>query len=210
MSKEKKLNKLSYALGLSLGQSMVGTGVDKESLDFDDFLLGIKDVFDNVEFRISAEEGSQLLKTYFNKIQKNAEEANRLANEIRLKKAEEYLKENAKKEGVKVTESGLQYKVIQEGAIMQWPNVHSRVRVHYEGRLTDGTVFDSSYERQKPAEFNLDQVIPGWSEGVCLMKPGAKYEFTIPPALGYGENGVPGHIEGNSVLIFTVELLDIL
>ena len=209
MSKE-KLNKLSYSLGLSLGQSMAGTGVEKSDIDFDDFLLGIKDVFDGVEFRISQQEGNQLLKTYFNKIQKNAEEANKLANGIRLKKAEEYLKENAKKPGVKVTESGLQYKVIQEGSIMQWPNVHSRVRVHYEGRLTDGTVFDSSYDRGKPSEFNLDQVIPGWSEGVCLMKPGAKYEFTVPPALGYGENGVPGHIDGNSVLIFTVELLEIL
>ncbi len=209
MSK-KNLNKLSYALGLSLGQSMAGTGVEKSDIDFDDFLLGIKDVFDKVEFRIPAEEGSQLLNAYFNKIQKNAEAANKLANEIRLKKAEEYLKENAKKEGVKVTDSGLQYRVIQEGGIMQWPNAHSRVRVHYEGRLTDGTVFDSSYERGKPAEFNLDQVIPGWSEGVCLMKPGAKYEFVLPPALGYGEAGVPGHIDGNSALIFTVELLEIL
>ena len=210
MSKEKKLNKLSYAIGISLGQSMVGSGIESDVLEFEDFLQGVKDVYYGADSKISPEEGNQLLKTYFDKVHKNAEEMMKQEREFNLKKAQDYLKENKDKPGVNVTDSGLQYKVLQEGGIMQWPTAHSRVRVHYEGRLTDGEVFDSSYQRNKPAEFNLDQVIPGWTEGLCLMKPGSKYEFTIPPALGYGENGIPGHIPGNSVLIFTVELLDIL
>ena len=99
--------------------------------------------------------------------------------------------------------------MISEGNGQQ-PTAHSRVRVHYEGRLTDGTVFDSSYQRQKPAEFGLDQVIAGWTEGLQLMKEGSVYELTIPPQLGYGEVGIPGHIPGNSVLIFKVELQKVL
>ena len=204
------MDKLSYALGLSLGQTMVGSGIESDALEFEDFLQGIKDIYADAEPKITPEEGNQLLNTYFNKVRQNAEEMMKQEREANLKKAQEYLQENKSKEGVKVTDSGLQYRVLQEGGIMQWPTVHSRVRVHYEGRLTDGEVFDSSYQRNKPAEFNLDQVIPGWTEGLCLMKPGSKYEFTIPPQLGYGENGVPGHIPGNSALIFTVELLDIL
>jgi FKBP-type peptidyl-prolyl cis-trans isomerase len=155
------------------------------------------------ELKMKPSKAQEIINRYF-------DEMDAKLNAAAAAKAEEYLKENAKKEGVKVTDSGLQYRILREGGIMKWPNAHSRVRVHYEGRLADGTVFDSSYESAKPEELNLDQVIPGWSEGVCLMKPGAKYEFTVPPALGYGENGVPGHIDGNSVLIFTVELLEIL
>ena len=209
MSKE-KLNKLSYAIGVSLGQSMFGSGIEKTDLDYEDFLQGVKDVFDNNDPKVSPEEGNQILKEYFDKVKANAEEILKKEREENLQAAEDFLKNNAAKDNVRVTNSGLQYKVLQEGTIMQWPSTHSRVKVHYEGRLPDGTVFDSSYERDKPAEFNLNQVIPGWSEGLCLMKPGSKYVFYIPPKLGYGENGVPGHIPGNSVLIFVVELLEIL
>lgn len=196
------MNKLSYALGMSVGLNLQSDGV--KDIDFNDFLEGVKDTIKSGgELKLKPSEAQDILNKYFTELdaQMKAEAA---------AKAEEYLKENAKNPDVKVTNSGLQYKVIQEGGIMQWPNVHSRVRVHYEGKLPNGMVFDSSYERNKPVEFNLDQVIPGWSEGLCLMKPGSKFELTIPPALGYGERGVPGHIPGNSVLIFTVELLDIL
>ena len=109
----------------------------------------------------------------------------------------------------KVTASGLKYKVIKDGDGNP-PDKHGRVRVHYEGRLLDGQVFDSSYKRGTPTEFGLDQVIPGWTEGLQLMKVGSKYEFYIPSHLAYGEVGVPGIIPGNSVLIFIVELLDVL
>jgi len=119
-----------------------------------------------------------------------------------------YLAENKERAGVKTTASGLQYEVLKEGA-GESPVATDTVAVHYEGRLTDGTVFDSSYQRGEPAVFRLDQVIPGWTEGVQLMKPGAKYRFTIPPELGYGPEGAGGVIPPNAVLVFDVELLAI-
>ena len=207
---EKKLNKLSYALGLSMGSSLVGAGIEEEVLDFDDFTRGVKAVFADTEPELSIEESNDILKTHFNKINEARAKQMLIERELNNQKSQAYLKENAKKDGVKVTDSGLQYKDLQEGGIMKWPNNYSRVKVHYEGRLIDGTVFDSSYERKEPAVFSLNQVIPGWAEGLKLMKPGSKYELTLPPQLAYGENGVPGHIPGNSALVFTVELLDIL
>jgi FKBP-type peptidyl-prolyl cis-trans isomerase len=119
-----------------------------------------------------------------------------------------YLEENAKKPGVQTTESGLQYRVLQ-AADGPKPEKFAEVEVHYEGRLTDGTVFDSSYQRGEPISFLLSQVIAGWQEGVQLMSVGAKYELTIPPELGYGQTGVPGVIPKNAPLVFDVELLRI-
>ena len=201
------MDKLSYALGMSIGQSLVGTGV--KELTFDDFLSGVKVCFTGEDPEISPEFCNQILKVYFDKIKKEQEEKVRKESKENLKKADEYLNENTKKLDVMTTDSGLQYKVITE-AYGKQPGPHSRVRVHYEGRLTDGTVFDSSYKRGTPTEFGLGQVIPGWTEGLQLMKEGSIYEFTIPPALGYGEVGVPGHIPGNSVLIFKVELIKVM
>ena len=126
-----------------------------------------------------------------------------------LAAGQEFLKKNAEEPGVTVTASGLQYKVIRDGEGNP-PGPHSRVKCNYEGRLIDGQVFDSSYRRGTPAVFGLDQVIPGWTEGLQLMKVGSKYEFYIPADLAYGEVGVPGAIPGNSTLIFTVELLGVL
>lgn len=120
--------------------------------------------------------------------------------------AAEYLAANKERTGVKTTVSGLQYEVLKDGTGAN-PIATDTVAVHYEGRLIDGTVFDSSYQRGEPAVFRLDQVIPGWSEGVQLMKPGAKYRFTLPPELGYGAEGAPPVIPGNAVLVFDVELL---
>jgi FKBP-type peptidyl-prolyl cis-trans isomerase len=126
-----------------------------------------------------------------------------------LEKGEAFLKENSTKEGVKTTASGLQYKVLKEGAGKS-PKATDTVQVHYKGTLLDGTEFDSSYKRGQPAKFPLNRVIPGWTEGVQLMKEGAKYQFTIPSKLAYGERGTPGGpIPQNATLIFEVELITV-
>lgn len=200
------MDKVSYALGMSIGQSLMGTGVD--NLNFEDFLKGVKAIYENTVAEVSAEEGNQVLNEYFTKKKAEQEVALKKEREENLQSSRDYLKENKNQDGIQTTPSGLQYKVITQGEGKQ-PTSHSRVKCHYEGRLANGQVFDSSYKRGEPAEFSLNQVIPGWTEGLQLMKVGSKYEFHIPPALGYGEVGVPGHIPGNSVLIFTVELLDV-
>ena len=131
-----------------------------------------------------------------------------LMAETELEKGDAYLKENAKKEGVKTTASGLQYQVIKEGEGKS-PKATDTVLVHYKGTLLNGTEFDSSYKRNEPIEFPLNRVIPGWTEGVQLMKEGAKYQFTIPSKLAYGERGAGGAIPPNATLIFDVELLKV-
>lgn len=197
------MDKLSYVLGMSLGQSLQASGVD--SLEFDDFLSGVKVVFSGEEPEISAEQGNQILQA-FQKEKKKEEKREKRKN---LAAGQEFLKKNAEEPGVTVTASGLQYKVIRDGEGNP-PGPHGWVKCNYEGRLIDGKVFDSSYMRGLPAKFGLDQVIPGWTEGLQLMKVGSKYEFYIPANLAYGEVGVPGVIPGNSTLIFTVELLGVL
>jgi FKBP-type peptidyl-prolyl cis-trans isomerase len=126
-----------------------------------------------------------------------------------VKANQEYLEDNAKKDGVKVTASGLQYRVIQQGDGSRPADGNAEVEVHYEGKLIDGTVFDSSYQRGESISFFLNQVIPGWTEGVQLMPIGSKYEFVIPSELGYGQRGAGGVIPPNATLIFEVELLKI-
>jgi FKBP-type peptidyl-prolyl cis-trans isomerase len=126
-----------------------------------------------------------------------------------VKANQEYLEANAKKDGVEVTASGLQYRVIQQGDGSRPADGNAEVEVHYEGKLIDGTVFDSSYQRGESISFFLNQVIPGWTEGVQLMPVGSKYEFVIPSELGYGQRGAGGVIPPNATLIFEVELLKI-
>ena len=189
------MDKLSYVLGMSLRQTLQASGVD--SLEFDDFLSGEKVIFSGENPKISAEQGNPIIQALKREKQKN------------LAAGRDFLKKNAEEPGITVTASGLQYKVIRDGEGNP-PGPHSWVKCNYEGRLIDGKVFDSSYERGLPAKFGLDQVIPGWTEGLQLMKAGSKYEFYIPANLAYGEVGVPGAIPGNSTLIFTVELLEVL
>lgn len=201
------MDKLSYALGISLGQNMVGSGV--KEINFNDFLEGLKTVFNNETPAFDTEELNQILKDYFRKVHEETQAEEKKMRASNLLEAEAFLEKNSKEEGIQVTGSGLQYRVVKPGQGKR-PGPHSRVECHYEGKLADGTVFDSSYKRGKSATFGLDQVIPGWTEGVQMMEEGAVYEFYCPPALGYGEVGIPGHIPGNSVLIFKVELLKVL
>ena len=133
---------------------------------------------------------------------------NQKAAALNLEKGSAFLAENAKKDGVKTTASGLQYEVLQSGSGESYPTASSTVRVHYHGTLIDGTVFDSSVERDETISFPLNRVIPGWTEGVQLMNVGSKYKFTIPAELAYGERDM-GVIKPNSVLVFEVELLEI-
>ena len=200
------MDKLSYCLGMSIAQNLINSGV--ETLEFEDFISGVKVIFSGEDPAVDAEEGNKVLQEFFEKKQKEELIRQGLENEKNKKEGKEYLKNHSGEDGVQATKSGLQYKVLVEGDGKQ-PGPHSRVKCHYEGRLIDGTVFDSSYKRGEPTTFGLDQVIPGWTEGLQLMKVGSKYEFVLPSELGYGERGIPGHIPGNSVLIFTVELLDI-
>jgi len=200
------MDKVSYALGMSIAQNLKNSHIDV--LEFDDFLSGVKAIFSGEDPVVGVEEGNKVLQEFFDKKQKEEQIRQGLDNEKSKKAGKEYLKNHSGEDGVQTTKSGLQYKVLVEGDGKQ-PGPHSRVKCHYEGRLIDGTVFDSSYKRGEPTTFGLDQVIPGWTEGLQLMKVGSKYEFVIPSELGYGERGILGHIPGNSVLIFVVELLDV-
>ena len=203
------MDKTSYVVGMNVAVSMKTDGV--ESLEsYDDFLKGFRDVMEGNDPAVTREEAMDAMNAFMKETERRHREKTEKIAAENLEKGNAYLKENMKKEGVKTTASGLQYRVINEGLVLKWPDPHCRVKVHYEGRFTDGTVFDSSYERGEPVVFGLDQVIPGWSEGLRLMKPGSKYELTIPPVLGYGKTGYPGAIPPNSVLIFTVELIDII
>ncbi len=193
------MDKISYALGLSLGQNLMGSGVT--TLTYQDLAQGIKDVLEHQKPQITYQEAQQVLNHFFTELeQKTAGKAK--------EDGEKFLAENAKREGVKTTHSGLQYEVI-EATIGQKPTATDKVKVHYEGTLVDGTVFDSSYKRGEPISFGLDQVIKGWTEGLQLMSIGSKYKLYIPYQLGYGAQGAGGNIPPYSALIFTVELLGI-
>jgi FKBP-type peptidyl-prolyl cis-trans isomerase len=188
----------SYALGMNIGTSLKA---DNLYPNIEEFLQGVKDSLYDAETRYTMEEAYQVFSEAFSAVTAEREAANRQAEN-------EYLAESSKKPGVTVTGSGLQYEVIQEGTGPK-PAAADRVRVHYEGPLTDGTVFDSSYSRGEPIEFSLGGVIPGWTEGLQLMSVGSKYRFVIPSDLGYGAQGAGPQIPPYSTLIFEVELLDI-
>lgn len=199
------MDKVSYALGLGIGSQLKSMGA--ESLCIDDFAQAIKDSLAGKE-QIKASEAQKIVQEFFEE-QEKVQRAKAAENGAKAKVAgEQYLAENAKKDGVKVTESGLQYIVLNEGTGKQ-PKATDSVVCHYEGFLTDGTMFDSSVQRGTPATFPLNGVIAGWTEGLQLMKEGAKYRFFIPYNLGYGEAGAAGAIPPYAALIFDVELIEV-
>lgn len=194
------MKKISYALGLGIGQQLKSMNI--EGFDIKEFCRSIEDVMSGRDTDIPAREAQSMLNDYFQKKEKEQAESN-------IAEGRKYLDENGKREGVVTTKSGLQYEVLTEGTGKS-PKATDKVRCHYEGRLTDGTVFDSSYQRGEPADFGLNQVIAGWTEGVQLMKEGAKYRFHIPYLLGYGERGAGASIPPYATLVFDVELIKVL
>ncbi len=202
------MDKLSYALGLGIGQQLKQMGL-KGSLVIEDFAASIADVLADNDLKVSHQEGQQIVNTFFRELEQKQNAAKAEAGKAAKEEGAKFLAENAKKEGINVTKSGLQYEVLTEGTGKK-PKATDTVRCHYEGRLLDGTVFDSSYKRNQPADFGLQQVIAGWTEGVQLMGEGAKYRFYIPYMLAYGEGGAGAMIPPFATLIFDVELLKVL
>ncbi len=194
------MEKLSYAIGMVIGHNLKGLNVEK--LNSADFTQAVCDVLEGRDTAIADAEAQKLVNDY---IQQQQSRQSAAAKEG----GERFLAENSKKDGVIVLPSGLQYTVLREGTGRK-PTATDRVKCHYEGTLTDGTVFDSSYRRGEPATFPLNGVIAGWTEGVQLMGEGAKYRFFIPYQLAYGERGAGQNIPPYAALIFDVELLEVL
>ena len=200
------MDKLSYALGLGIGQQLSQMGADNISAE--DFAQAIKDVLEGKELKVSHREAQTIVQDYFQKQEQKLQAQRAEAGKAHKEAGEKYLAENAKKEGVITLPSGLQYQVLKEGNGKK-PTAKDTVQCHYEGFLIDGTVFDSSIQRGEPATFPLQQVIAGWTEGLQLMQEGAKYRFFIPYRLGYGEGGAGASIPPFAALIFDVELIQV-
>ena len=193
------MDKISYALGLSIGNNFLSSGIKK--VDFEAFLKGMQDVINEAPLAMSYDEAKEVMNDYFTKLQ-----GERL--EVNLKAGEEFLAINKNRPGVVTLPSGLQYEILNEGNGPK-PKATDQVKCHYHGTLIDGTVFDSSVERGQPATFGVNQVIPGWVEALQLMPAGSKWKLFIPSNLAYGKAGAGQSIEPNSTLIFEVEILDI-
>ena len=191
----------SYGIGFQMGQQLQSNPFD--GLAIDAVVAGLKDAFAGQAPQVD----NDTLRDAFGEIHKRMQAAKEEASKAVIEEGTKYLEENAKRDEVTVTESGLQYEVLEEGEGAS-PEATDMVKVHYRGTLLDGTEFDSSYKRGEPAEFPLNRVISGWTEGVQLMKEGAKYRFHIPSELAYGARST-GAITPNSTLIFDVELLEV-
>lgn len=201
------MDKVSYALGLGIGQQLSDMGA--KGLNIDDFSQAIKDVIAGTKPQISNEEAQSLVQTFFQEQEAKQRAAAAEKGKVAMAEGQNFLNENAKKEGVITLPSGLQYQVLSEGTGKK-PKATDQVKCHYEGMLVDGTLFDSSIQRGEPATFGLNQVIAGWTEGLQLMKEGAKYRFFIPYHLGYGEHGAGSSIPPFATLIFDVELIEVI
>ena len=199
MDLNKDVDKASYSLGINIGKNLKTQGLD--SINVEAIAKGFQDVFYGDSTLVTNEEAEKFLNSFFQGIQ----EKQAL---VFKEEGQKFLDENAKREGVQVTESGLQYEVVSMGDGAK-PAATDQVEVHYQGTLTDGTVFDSSIQRGQTAKFGLNQVIPGWTEGLQLMPVGSKFKFYIPYNLGYGERGAGGQIKPYATLIFDVELISI-
>lgn len=198
------MDQLSYALGLGIGHQLLQ--MNAEGLNIDDFAQAIKDVMTGGELKMKETEAQQMVQQFFAEQEALQQAANAEKGKAAKAEGEQFLAENAKKEGVRTTASGLQYQVLRDGNGKQ-PKATDQVECHYEGTLIDGTKFDSSYDRGQTATFPLNQVIAGWTEGLQLMREGAKYRFFIPYQLGYGERGAGASIPPYAALIFDVELV---
>ena len=192
------MDRLSYALGLSMAQNFIGSGI--REINAQDFAEALDAVYNGKEKKMTFDEAKAVVTSFFRDLEEHAGEEN-----ARLGK--EFLEQNAKQEGVKVTESGLQYLVVKEGDGKK-PGPNDSVTVHYTGRLIDGTVFDSSVERGEPATFGVGQVIAGWTEALQMMTEGSAWRLFIPAELAYGSHGT-GPIQPNSTLIFDVQLIKV-
>lgn len=190
---------VSYCFGVVLGQNFKNTGLD--SLDMDVFLSAMQDVMMDKPTKVGPKEAEATMHRYM-------QAAMMKRSAVAKSQSEKFLLENKGKDGVKTTSSGLQYKVISEGN-GKTPATSDRVTVHYTGKLTDGTIFDSSVQRGQPATFRVNQVIPGWTEALQMMQEGDKWTLFIPYSLGYGERGSPPQIPPFSTLIFEVELMKV-
>ena len=198
--------KISYAIGVNMGQSISEI---KDEIDLSMLQKGMTDKIQGKELQVSDDEAQSLLMAFSEKLKTRQQEEMALLAQKNLEAGKAYLEENKIKEGVITTESGLQYQVLKEGEGKS-PEKSGKIKVHYEGTKLDGSVFDSSYKRGEPVTFQVDQVIRGWTEGLQLMKEGGKYRLYIPADLAYGARGAGQQIGPNEVLIFDVELLEIL
>ena len=202
------MDKLSYALGLNIGHQLKEMGL-RDRLAVADYAAAIDDVLKGNTLQIGLDEATNLLNDFFTRLEQQQRAAAEAAGAEAKSAGERFLAENAKRPNVVVTPSGLQYEVLNEGTGRS-PKATDTVRCHYHGTLIDGTVFDSSYQRNQPADFGLNQVIAGWTEGVQLMKEGGKYRFYLPYHLAYGEHGAGNTIPPYAALVFDVELLKVL
>ncbi len=201
---ETEAQKLGYIIGMDIGASLKQQGTD---LDLDTLIEAIRATYNDETLAMTPEEAASTRETFIAARRAEAEQQRESMSSINATEGDKFLLENRVKEGIQVTDSGLQYKVVVMGDGAK-PNANDKVTVHYRGTLLNGEEFDSSYSRNQPTSFQLDQVIPGWTEGVALMPVGSKFLFYIPPDLAYGAAG-GGPIGPNSTLIFEVELLSI-
>lgn len=193
------MDKISYALGLSMGHNFRQTGI--EVLNVEDFAAGIRAVYAGEKPAMSYEEAKNVVNDFFAELQ---QKQHRLNREL----GQKFLEENSKDPDVKVTSSGLQYKIVKQGDGPK-PRADQKVTVHYAGRLIDGTVFDSSIERGEPAVFAVNQVIPGWVEALQMMPEGSQWQLYIPSELAYGKHGAGQIIGPDATLIFDVQLIKV-
>ncbi|MBP3287757.1 MAG: FKBP-type peptidyl-prolyl cis-trans isomerase [Muribaculaceae bacterium] len=201
-----ELDRISYALGLSMGNNFRSSGIEK--INVKDFADGVAAVFSGETPKMTYDEAKEEIRKFFTEMEERQKAEAAKMGEVNAKAGENFLAENAKRPEVRTTATGLQYEIVKEGD-GPTPNRGDRVTVHYTGKLIDGTVFDSSVERGEPATFGVTQVIPGWVEALQMMKTGSQWRLYIPSKLAYGPNGAGGVIGPNATLIFDVELIKI-
>ena len=207
-NENKSLDRISYALGLSMGNNFRASGITE--INVQDFADGVAAVFYGSTPKMSYDEAKAEIQAYFTEMEKKQRAAAEELGKANAAAGEAFLADNGKRVEVRTTPSGLQYEVLTEGDGPR-PEANDQVEVHYTGKLIDGTVFDSSVDRGMPATFGVTQVIPGWVEALQLIKAGSKWRLFIPSNLAYGPNGAPGSPIGpNATLVFDVELLKVI